>query len=573
MNKVKKIGNSLVMIGMLLYTVFVQADSIVLQSVDSNGALLQQAARGVPFFLEVITATGESYDQKPTIEGLSIFNLEDQGLASTIISTINGVRSVKKVYRFMVRADKEGSYTVGPAMIKTNKGTLSSKPLTVIVSQQQATNDQATMIRMYVDQQKVYVGQKVAFVLRFYPQEGAQLLGITQPILQDFVHEDLEGPVTGTEQKEGKSLTYLEWHTDIYPQKTGVMSIPALKTTYQVPRKNSAHNLNFFMPFFDSGFEQQQQYSNSLSLEVMPLPEGNDKVTALGQFSKVVADVDHDTAVPGEAIVYRLHVYGSGNLPMIQHPVLQLPDGLKYYESKQSISEDNTQKVFEYIIQGSKPGSFVIPQQQFFYFDPAKQRTSTLTSNAVSITIKGTEAPQESKPARPTEPKKELPTFVDQTPSQEDILFIEDGALHKLPERSLPWPLFFVLLSLIIVSISGHSFISAHIQGYRQHRKKLSVFKAARKKIDAWQSGSTPTLYDIVLESISIRTGLSKQALTAEKLTALLKEKNSSDLMLSQWHTFYQALLESAYGITSTHTQDALKKMSKEWVDRLGALL
>src|ERR1700761_6560576 len=92
----------------------------------------QQLCIGVPYLLEII---GREIDTMPpcdmgTLQG---WYCEPRGTYKTI-NTINGstTKSIQSTY--YVRADQEGSYTLGPIQCVTAQGVLTSNELKVTVS-------------------------------------------------------------------------------------------------------------------------------------------------------------------------------------------------------------------------------------------------------------------------------------------------------------------------------------------------------------------------------------------------------------------------------------------------------
>src|SRR5437660_1604292 len=112
---VRRIGKFFLLLSAML--IHAQEPSITISIHDPNGAPLSQAVVGVPFNVQVTIVADELKGQAPVVAGLKSFQVDNYGLQSTIHSSINGVSSTKKIFGYLVRIDKEGSYKLGPASI------------------------------------------------------------------------------------------------------------------------------------------------------------------------------------------------------------------------------------------------------------------------------------------------------------------------------------------------------------------------------------------------------------------------------------------------------------------------
>jgi hypothetical protein len=138
-------------------------------------------------------------------------------------------------------------------------------------------------------------------------------------------------------------------------------------------------------------------FSNTLQMEVKPLPNGSD---IIGNF-KLNIKADKQEIEANEAVNVTLKISGSGNFEDIpsMKPTI---DGVTVY--------DEDPKVDAYVENGVYKGNwvqkfafvsdkdFVVPSFTVNYFDPKTQTTKTLKSKAIAIKVKGSVISQANKP-------------------------------------------------------------------------------------------------------------------------------------------------------------------------------
>jgi BatD DUF11 like domain len=544
---VKKIGNS---IALMLWSFIVCADnSVSMRILDSNGDPIMHAVERIPFVLEVMVSSQDGSAQTPEIKGLHQFSVEDKTHVSTINSIINGEHSTKKIFRFVLRADKQGRYSIGPAYTLIDKQRVQSNVLTLVVGSAELIESDKAAMRLLVDKDRVLIGEKISCSLRFYPGSSASLDGITEPSFMGFSAGKLDGPFTGTEVIDGVNRTYVEWRTFLYPEQTGLLTIPAVVAVCKMQRKRRS-TFDMFDRLFAGGFEQKQIFSNAVTINVDPLPPHKGQVNGIGTFTSFSAEREPAMAQEGEGIVVRLLLEGDGNFDAVLPIELSLPETLKYYESKhymderKQVHEGGQRKIFEYIVQGIKPGSWIIPQQTFTFFDVHDHTYKHLKSNELEVTI----MPLANKaPYQPAPPESEKNMEHDPR-----ILLQYDGQWRAEPERKIPWNLFLLFLCtpfLLIGVWFARIFVRRYYQKnalYISSKRALAIAHSGLKKAQGHQDVSK--IYDIVIEFIAHRLMVTPTHVTSEYIVEVLKKGGWSPAMVSRWHLFFNELLRNKFG-------------------------
>jgi len=116
---------------------------------------------------------------------------------------------------------------------------------------------------------------------------------------------------------------------------------------------------------------------------------------AVGNF-EVTASLDKSTLAANEMATVRVMISGKGNLPVVNSPEVNLPDGFEKYELKvdENINKFEApiggDKVFEYRFSPRKKGSYIIPSVEFSFFNP---RTRTFQKSKTDSLVLQVSAP------------------------------------------------------------------------------------------------------------------------------------------------------------------------------------
>lgn len=556
-----------------LYSVGVQVSMRVLNSDDQ---VTERVALNVPFVVEVAVSDEQGSIQTPQMTGIKQFILEDKGHVSTINTIINGHRSTKKIYRFSVRAARKGIFSLGPAHILIGNQRIRSDVLTLTVGEQQVTSDEPIM-QLIANKERVIVGEKINVALRFYPGKSTSLDGISEPNLTGFSAEPLKGPFTGTENINSESRKYIEWRTTLYPQKSGSVTIPSVAAVYKIARKQRSRGFDVFERFFDGGLQQKQVFSNALNITIDELPPYNGTVDAIGNFDSLRASIDHSVAKEGEGIVYRLTLEGEGNLQSIEAPELTVPEGLKYYESKSYVNESrvsgNQRKIFEYILQGIKPGTFVIPAQLFTYFDLDKRIYKQLCSNEIELTVNPI-----GNAAKQTVTQSNAESVVAQKENNGLMPINHTGPWREQQPRQIPWTVFMVLCSmpvLVALGTVGRNLLLMHREKNSDKRKESQAFSVAFVALKkARKEQHLGKLHELFITLFAHKFGQSNELVTDDFIITCL-QKGATPAIKTEWQLFFNELLQSKFGYQEypAKKKEQLFELADQWLNRLQELL
>ncbi len=413
-----------------------------------------------------IRITGGSAEE-PSIPEVANFVIQSRG-QSRQIQMVNGVTTVSLTYNYVVGSNTPGIYQIPSIDVTIDGKKYTTDPLTFTVvgsgftppaavtppNAGSAPNPTATAddeekrfgfltVELAANErQHVYVGEIAPVRIRAWlPADGqAQLRSGIQPEGKAFtLHKVSERPEQTQEIKDGKRYTVLTWFGGMSATKAG--KFPAslsLNATVAVrdpsapkPQKRNRSG-PFGDPFFDSVFEDMNApviqkdvtlKSVDQEIEVRPLPtEGRPAgfTGAVGQFKFDRAEIPR-TWNTGEPQQIKALLSGSGNFSLLNAPELTPAESWKTYEGKDEFTAGD-QASFS----GTKSFQFsAVPRKggaqnaalTFSYFDPAAESYKTLTSDAQTLEVSGSdlvEAVPSETPSTQKEPEKKTQGLIGQ---------------------------------------------------------------------------------------------------------------------------------------------------------------
>jgi len=351
---------------------------------------------------------------------------------SSSIQIINGrtTQSSSFSYTFILRAKKEGKFTIRPASIKVGGKTYESNSLNIQVVKgqpQQAASQQGNQqqqdetptgtiskenlfVRVSVDKTNVSKGEQILATVKLYISQNVPLNGFDEvklPSYEGFWTKEIEVPTQVSFTREvynGKIYQVgILKKTILFPQQTGTIRIDPFEITCLV-RERVRKQQGFFDDFFDNyRVVKAKVVSDPVAISVKDLPNQPANYSgAVGNFS-FSGSIDKTNVKSNEAVTLKLNISGSGNLTLINPPKLELPQDFEAYEPKTSdkvIASDNGLNgsiTFEYLFIPRFAGNFTIPAVQFVFFNPATHQFETRTTEPYNIrVVKGSDDPNSS---------------------------------------------------------------------------------------------------------------------------------------------------------------------------------
>ncbi len=335
---------------------------------------------------------------------------------SSSFQIINGVssQSVSFSYLYVLRAKKEGRFTINAASVNVDGQLYTSNSLLIEVVKGSAKPsgggvDAPTttpgsvpksdlFVKLMLDRNKVYKGDHVTATIKIYSKVNLNgFEDISLPNFEGFWSQDVELPQQISLQRETYNGEIYNVgtlkKTLLFPQQTGVITIGKVKIDCIVQQRVSKPK-SFFDDFFDNFANVRATVtSDPVTVTVNPLPAGPaDFSGAVGRFD-LRSSITATSVKENDAITLRLDVTGNGNIKLINAPKLSLPADFEVYDPKTQSNFTATSEglngniSFEYLFLPRFAGDYTIPPVNFVFFDPSSGRYATKSSQEFKIHV------------------------------------------------------------------------------------------------------------------------------------------------------------------------------------------
>lgn len=379
-------------------------------------------------FTVSFTINGSGSDFKaPDFKGFTVLSGPNQ---SQSIQIINGRTTRSLTLSYILRADRTGTFTIGPATIMSDGNLLRTEPLSINVlpeseaqkerkrqeqEQEKSLNQQALDIlksRIYVksnvSKRSVYIGEQITATYKLYihPELNVMQINPTKiPSLNGFWNQEL-------------TIDKLEWNREVvdgvpfntaiikqvvlFPQRSGNLVVDPYEFNFTVRlRVQSNQRSRDFWSFFDDDFFgrsfrdfEYKASSDPLTIRVSEFDEIRppDFTGAVGDL-KMEAFLDRNKTKTGNPVSLKVRINGRGNLKLIQSLELNFPPGFEVYDPNVSENISTTASgmsgsiTFEYLIIPKNAGNFKIDPVAFTYFDLNTKKFRTLRSDEFVIEV------------------------------------------------------------------------------------------------------------------------------------------------------------------------------------------
>lgn len=324
-------------------------------------------------------------------------------------------------YTYTLYAEKNGTYTIGPAKATVGGKQVQSQAIKITVSGSQSSrqgqprmhgDDDSGMrqagtritgndlyIRVSANKKRVHEQEPILLTYKVYTQVDLSQLSGKMPDLKGFHTQEIPLPQQksfSVEYIDGRPFRTVTWSQYVmFPQMTGKMEIPSITFKGVVVQRNP--NVDPFEAFFNggSGFIEVKRdvVAPAVQIQVDPLPERPAGFSGgVGSF-KISASADKKQVKAGEPITIRVTIDGCGNLKLIKQPQLQLPKDFDKYDPK---STDKTKitanglegsMIYDYLVVPRNQGKYTIPAIEFTYFDVNTNAYKTLKTEPIELDV------------------------------------------------------------------------------------------------------------------------------------------------------------------------------------------
>lgn len=283
-----------------------------------------------------------------------------------------------------------------------------------------ANLDNDLFIKVVVDKNRVHVGEQITASYKLYARLPMNVNISKLPSLNGFWTQDFDmpkGKITPVEEviNGQRYQVFTLKKSALFPQQTGTLELDPAEAegVARIVQKNRQRDPFFDDPFFSSFFMDDpfadeffgrmaykdvkvKLKSKPVKIQVDALPvdsKPTDYTGAVGNFS-FKSSIDKTELTTDDVANLKLTVQGSGNLKLIEAPMLKLPNGLTAYDPVivDTVTERTTTisgtKTITYSLSPRQPGDYIIPAITFSYFNPQTKKYETVTTQPIKLNVK-----------------------------------------------------------------------------------------------------------------------------------------------------------------------------------------
>ncbi len=374
-----------------------------------------------------INAEGAGF-RGPNITGFQVLSGPNTSTNKSV-QIINGqvTSKVDYIFTYILKATKEGTFTIPAAEITVDskKYTSNSISIRVVKSASQGSsgsgsNNSATQpgtendlfLRAHISNSTPYQGEQVIITYNIYTTlpisniDASKISSFPGFWAKDLLQNIKEYPQS-RKVLNGKEYVVAEVRKfALFPQRSGEIIIEPgeLECVAQIrssgKRRSSDPFFDSFFndPFFNNRYQnvEKQIFSNSLKIDVKPLPTQNKPVNfsgAIGDFS-FKSEISETEVVTNDAITLKFTLSGKGNIELIDAPQISFPPDFEVYDPEVTnnirVNQNGVSgtRTFEYLVIPRNPGDFTIKPVGFSYFDVSKKDYVNLSSPEYNINVK-----------------------------------------------------------------------------------------------------------------------------------------------------------------------------------------
>lgn len=343
---------------------------------------------------------------------------------------INGKMTMNTVvtYTHVLRANREGAYTIPPATVRVGRKEYKTNPVEIVVSGgtsqppdpgadqpgesgsggeeivSEDTESNPIFLRIIPSRREVYLGEQFVSGLKVYTRVSTRPASAAKDIpYEGFYKNTLDADELAQRQNidgEQYATQVIQRHI-LIPQKTGNLVIEPYESEWTIPQRvQRPRSNNLFDSFFDDPFFDNVQEvpvnlaTRPVTIRVKPLPQGApDGFTgAVGEFT-MNASLSNDEIAVNEAISLKITIRGSGNIPLLGEPEVNLPLDHDLYDVNRSLNTSTAGNrisgsvTFEYPIVARHAGRFRIAPIRFAWFDPGSEQYRSATTDEFTFTV------------------------------------------------------------------------------------------------------------------------------------------------------------------------------------------
>jgi hypothetical protein len=409
----------------------------------------------------VIENAKEISDLKPP--DFTDFTIVQGPSQSTGMSMVNGVTSQYRGISYVLKPNKTGTLTIKPATATVDGQKLHTNPIQISVHNQATQGNTKTpgfsplpdpswptaqppvdmdelvrpgenvdekirknfFIKVEVSKTDCFLGEPIVATYKLYARLRSESRVTRHPSLNGFSVYDMIDPTddrVSVEKINGKNFSvHIIRKSQLIPLQAGDVTLDPVELDNNIyfvradagSSKSSGQGLGGLLDrLFEpevSGTPFTQHIvleSKPVMIHVKPLPEEGkpaDFNGAVGKYS-ITASLNTKEVDTGDAANLSVAIKGTGNLPVINAPVINWPVNMESYDVSNKENIDKTvaplggTKTYSYSFICTKPGKYILPPVRMSYFDPVAKAYKNIESDPLDLIVKASIKKKQVKP-------------------------------------------------------------------------------------------------------------------------------------------------------------------------------
>jgi hypothetical protein len=574
-----------------------------------------EVAVGEQFQVEFSLNTNGDRFLPPAFGGFQVLSGPN---VSTSMTSFNGNTVTSNAYSYVLAAEREGDFIIGPASIYVNGRISATRPIRIHVvkgqprqqsrqggiQQRQVQGNQveqvsaadigkSLFIRAVVDKSRVYQGEQLNVSYRLYTRVGILENQLDKlPELNGFWNQDVNDQKQANAQWRTEVFDGTKYNvadikqTILFPERSGDLTIDPLSMTFIVRQQMPARDVmeQFFGAIKDVKVKLKSQ---PVIIHVKPLPEAGKPIDfsgAVGSFA-MDASIDKKALKANQSFNYKVKITGAGNIMLFKPLTTNFPLDFEKYDPKvtdtinKATGRVTGSRLYDYLIIPRHEGDYTIDPVKFTYFNPATGRYITLAAKPFKVAV--AKGDKEASVSTLSSADKQDIKILDK-----DIRYIKNTrkALNKIGNEFFGSVLYNLLLLLgpvlFIAALFYRKWHERHNSDIVKVRSRKASKIAAKHLANAKKELSTKNAkgyYEALFKGIygylSYKLNIPYANLDKETITEALRKKSVSETLITQLQDTLDfcdmARFAPVSGISEQEVFDKAKNMINDIEDEI----
>ena len=541
---------------------------------------------------------------------------------SSSTSFVNGKRtsSFEQTYTYMLMAQREGTFTIGPATVKVDGENVQSNGVRIQVlpeDQQSAVSNQSSasqpsqtressqtssasseniFVRTIASKTRVHEQEALLLTYKLYfaNVDVAQLTNNTKlPEFTGFLKQEMEQGEIQTELEHYNGRNYqtaVLYRTILYPQHSGDIKIEPARFEAVLRVQTQQRARSIFDDFFGSYTNVTKMLTApAVTIHAEALPSGKPAGFSggVGKFN-LTPSISQTELQANEAVTIKLDITGAGNMKLIKTPAIDWPEGFEPYDPKVTNNFATTTsgvsgtKSIEYLAIPRNAGEYTIPAVKFSYFDIDEKAYKTLHTPEYTIRVKRGSG---ANSANSENGEGHVISYTQKEDIKQlgtDIRYIDtkkaDRRMHKVESVNYQYIWLWYIVPLILASITlvvlrKQIKEAADINRVRYKRANKVAQKRLKAAAAALKANDSNAFYAAIEQAawtyLSDRLSIPTAELNKDNIASLLRQKGVSEALIGDVKNVLSTAEFARYAPSTDHAMDELYSATTNLINNL----